>query len=64
MPKDDFKCLSQEFDIIVLDLDKQKGFYPYEYMGDFERFKELSIKAKFYSLLTNKKLVIKIWTRS
>ena len=26
--KDDFKCLSQEFDNNVLDLVKQKGFYP------------------------------------
>ena len=28
--KDDFKYLSQEFDNNVLDLVKQKGFYPYE----------------------------------
>ena len=33
--KDDFKYLSQEFDNKVLDLVKQKGFYPYEYMSDF-----------------------------
>ena len=32
LDKDDFKYLSQEFDIKVLDLVKQKGFYPYEYM--------------------------------
>ena len=38
--KDDFKYLSQEFDNNVLDLVKQKGFYPYEYMSDFEKFKE------------------------
>ena len=30
--KDDFKYLSQEFDNNELDLVKQKGFYPYEYM--------------------------------
>ena len=29
--KIDFKYLSQEFDNTVLDLVKQKGFYPYEY---------------------------------
>ena len=29
--KVDFKYLSQEFDNTVLDLVKQKGFYPYEY---------------------------------
>ena len=37
--KDDFKYLSQEFDNNVLDLAKQKGFYPYEYMSNFEKFK-------------------------
>ena len=35
--KDDFKYLSQEFDNI-LDLVKQKGFYPYEYMSDSEKY--------------------------
>ena len=42
--------MSQEFDNNVLDLVKQKGLYPYEYMTD---------KEKFYSLLTCKKLVTK-----
>ena len=32
--------LSQEFHSNVLDLVKQKGFYPHEYMSDFEKFKE------------------------
>ena len=32
--------LSPEFDNNVLDLIKQKGFYSYEYMSDFETFKE------------------------
>ena len=35
LDKDDFKYLSQEFDNSVLDLVKQKGFYPYEYMSNF-----------------------------
>ena len=38
--EDDFKYLSQEFDKNKLDQVKQKGFYPYEYMSDFEMFKE------------------------
>ena len=38
--KDDFKYLSQEFDNNVLDLVKQRGFYPYEYIINFEKFKE------------------------
>ena len=37
--------MSQEFDNNVLDLVKQKGFYPYEYMADSE--KELSSKKSF-----------------
>ena len=55
--KDDFKYLSQEFDDNVLYLVKQKGFYPYEDMSDFEKFNEgLPSKDKFYSWLTNRKL--------
>ena len=55
--KDDFKYLSQEFDNNVLDLVKQKRFYPYEYMSSFEKFKEqLPRKEKFYCLLTVKPL--------
>ena len=38
--KDEFKCLGQELDNNVLDLVKQKRFYPYEYMNDFENFKK------------------------
>ena len=52
--KVDFKYLSHEFDSNVLYLVKQKVFYPYEYMSDFEKFKE-----KFYISLTGKKLVTK-----
>ena len=52
--------MSQEFDNNVLDLVKHKGFYPYEYMSDFGKFKEKlpSIK-KFYSLLQVNKLMTK-----
>ena len=40
----------------MLDLVKQKGFYPYEYISEFEKFKEeLPRKEKFYSLLIGKK---------
>ena len=46
----DFKYLSQYFHNNVLDLVKQKGFYRYEKMSDFEKFKEeLPAKEKFYS---------------
>ena len=42
LKKDDFKYSSQEFDNNVLDLVKWKGFYPFEYMSNFERSKEES----------------------
>ena len=34
---DDLEYLIQKFVNNVLDLVKQKGFYPYEYMSDFEK---------------------------
>ena len=58
LSKDDFKHLSNEFDNNVLDLVKQKEFYPYEYMSNFEKFKEESpSKETFHSSLKSKKLV-------
>ena len=69
--KDDCKYLSQEFNSNVRDLARQKGFYPYEYMNDFEKFKgQLTSKEKFYSYLMSKKItdkeyqhVLKVWDR-
>ena len=69
--KVDFKYLSQEFDSDVLDLLKQKGFYPYEYMSSFKKFKEeWPSKEHFYSCLTSKQIsdkeyehVLKAWNR-
>ena len=53
--KDDFKYLSQEFDNNLLRFVKQKGFYPYEYMTDFNKVnKQLPSKERFYSSLTGK----------
>ena len=58
--KDDFKYLSQEFDNKVLDLVKLKGFYSYEYMTGFEKFKEeLLCKERSYSSLTDIKISYK-----
>ena len=51
--------MSQEFHNNEIDLVKQKEFCPYEYMNDFDKFREqLSGKKKFYILLTGKKLVM------
>ena len=56
--KDDFEYFSQELDNNVLGLVKQKGFYPYEYMSNFEKFKkELLCKDKFYSSLKDRKII-------
>ena len=41
--------MSQEFDNTELDLVKQKDFYPYEYMIDFEKTQEqLQSKEMFH----------------
>ena len=62
--KDDFKYLSQELNNNVLDLVKQIGFYPYEYMNNFETFnEELPCKEKLK--ITNKEYehVIDVWKK-
>ena len=45
--------MSQEFDSNILDLVKQKRFYPYGYMSGLEKFEKS--KEKFYSSLMDKK---------
>ena len=46
--KGDFKYLTQEFYIRILDLVKQKGLYPCKNMSVFQKFKEeLPSKEKF-----------------
>ena len=49
--------MSQEFDNNVLDLVKQKGFYPYEYRIYLEKLKEeLPRKENIDSFLTCRKI--------
>ena len=55
LSKVDFKYLSQGFHNNVLDLVKQKWFYRYEYMSDFEKFKKELFQEDFYSSLTDRK---------
>ena len=60
MGKEDFKCFSQEFYRKVFDLVKHEGFYPYEYMSSFEKFKkEFPSKQRLYIRWLVKRLVIK-----
>ena len=49
----DFKYLSQEFSGDLLELVKQKGVYPYEYMDSFEKFfqDKLPDRCEFFSSL-------------
>ena len=47
--KDDFKYLrTKDFDINVLDLVKQKEFYPYEYISDFENLGKSYLAKKSF----------------
>ena len=45
---EDFKYLVEEFGSENLDLLKQKGDYPYEYMNSFERFNEEKLPPTIY----------------
>ena len=48
MSDEDFKYLVEEFASENLELLKQKGDYPYEYMNSFERFNEEKLPARKY----------------
>ena len=54
----DFKYLIEEFGSENVELLKQKGAYPYEYMNNFERFNEEKLPAKnfFYSSIKDRKI--------
>ena len=58
----DFKYLVEEFGSKNLELLKQKGTYPYEFMNSFERFNEekLPDKKYFYSSIKDGKLVMMV----
>ena len=45
---EDFKYLIKEFGSKYLELLKQKGAYPYEYMNSFEKFNEEKLPARKY----------------
>ena len=51
----DFKYLVEEFGSENLELLKQKGAYPYEYMNSFERFNEEKLPARKYFFSSTKK---------
>ena len=52
--------MSQEFNNNVVDIVKEKGLHLYDYISDFQKFKEeLPRKENFSNLLTDKKLMAK-----
>ena len=55
---EDFKYLVEESGSKNLELLKQKGDYPYEYINNFERFNEekLSTRKYFYSSIKDGKI--------
>ena len=52
---EDFKYLVEEFGSENLELLKQKGAYPYEYMNSFKRFNEEKLPARKYFFSSTKK---------
>ena len=56
LTKDDFKNLEKFFEPEKVNLLKQKGFYPYEYMDNIEKLKDTKPPPQkaFYSKLTGK----------
>ena len=55
---EDFKYLVKEFGSEYLELLKQKGAYPYDYMKSFERFSEEKLPARkyFHSSIKDRKI--------
>ena len=53
LSNNDFKYLSQEFSGELLELVKQEGVFPYEYMDSFEKFFEdkLPNRCRLFSSL-------------
>ena len=52
---EDFKYLVEEFGSENLELLKQKGAYPYEYMNSFERFNEKNYRLENSFLVQQKR---------
>ena len=63
---DDFKYLSEEFSSKFLELVKEKGVYPYEYMNSFKKFSEdkLPYKYEFFNSLKDKCISEKDYQRA
>ena len=51
----DFKYISRKIGSENLELLKEKGAYPYEYMNSFEGFNEIKLPARKYFFSSKKK---------
>ena len=58
LPDEDFKYLLEEFGSENLEILKQKGTCPHEYMNNFKRFNEEKLPARkyFFSSTTKRKI--------
>ena len=56
LSNNDFRYLFEEFSNELLELVKEKGVYPYEYMNSFKKFSEDKVpdESKFFSSLKHK----------
>ena len=59
MSDNDFKYLTEEFGSKNLELLKQKGAYPYEYMNSYERFNEERLPDKVFTDLQKMEQLMK-----
>ena len=61
--EEDFKYLVGEFGSENLEILKQKGAYPYEYMNSFEKFNEEKLPARKYFFTSTEKEKIDNYSR-
>ena len=62
MTANHFRCLSEAFISDLLELVKEKGVYPYEYMDSFETFSEDKLPDRFHFLVLEKISICIIFT--
>ena len=66
LSNNDFRYLFEEFSNELLELVKEKGVYPYEYMNSFKKFSEDKVpdESKFFSSLKHKCISEKDYERA
>ena len=64
LPDDDFRYFSEEFSSELLELIKEKGMYPYEYIDSFKKFSEDKLPDKSFSSLKDECISEKDYERA